>query len=212
MRNAAISATTRVERAETFCYPNRMPRLHIVGRPLTLLVALVALAACDRMRPAEVPHPLNGATRYLCCNLYYEKPEISDVAYQVGTKIPFGTRVRIERVRRDRAEITPEGHPTITVEYKYGEKTVPFETYLNYLLVEADPHRELRKVPAKRVTAIEQGLIEPGMTKAQVKMARGLPPFHRTPSLESPTWTYWNTRWNTIAVYFVGDKVERVVN
>jgi hypothetical protein len=189
-----------------------MPSLTF-SRSLVFVVGLAALAACDRIRPApEVPHPLNGATRYLCCNLYYEKTTVSDVAYQVGTKIPFGTRVRVERVRKDRIELTPEGHPTITIEYKYGEKTVPFDTYLSELLLESDPHRELRKVPAKRVAAIEQGRIEQGMTKAQVKMARGLPPFHRTPSLDSPTWTYWQTHWNTIAVYFAGDKVERVTD
>ena len=210
MRNAAICASNSVERRESFCYPNRMPALRPFSRLLVLVAALVTAAACDRMRPAEVPHPLNGAARFLCCNLYYEKPEISDVAYQVGTKIPFGTRVHIERVRKDRIEFTPEGHPTITLDYKYGDKTVPFETYLSHLLLESDPHRELRKVPAKRVTAIEQGLVEQGMTKAQVKMARGLPPFHRTPSLDSPTWTYWQTRWDTMAVYFAGDKVERV--
>jgi hypothetical protein len=176
-----------------------------------LVAALVLVAACDRIRPApDVPHPLNGATRYLCCNVYYEKTTISDVGYQVGTKIPFGTRVRVERVRKDRVEFTPEGHPTITLEYKYGDKTIPFETYLSELLLEHDPHRDLRKVPAKRVTSIEQGLVEQGMTKSQVKMARGLPPFHRTASLDSPTWTYWNTRWDTMAVSFVGDKVERV--
>jgi hypothetical protein len=183
------------------------------SRVLVLALALAAAAACDRMRPSpEVPNPLNGATRYLCCNLYYEKPTISDVAYQVGTKIPFGTRVHVEHVRKDRVEFTPEGHPTITVEYKYGDKAVPFDTYLSLLLVEDDPHRTLRKVPAKRLEAIEQGRIEPGMTKAQVKMARGIPPFHKTPSLDSPTWTYWQTRWDTMAVYFAGDKVERVAH
>jgi hypothetical protein len=187
-----------------------MPVLRPLSRLLVLVGALVAAAACDRMRPAEVPSPLNGAARYLCCNLYYEKPTISDVGYQVGMKIPFGTRVHIEHVRKDRIEFTPEGHPTITLEYKYGEKIVPFETYLAELLLESDPHRELRKVPAKRVAAIEQGLVEQGMTKPQVKMARGIPPFHRTPSPDSPTWTYWNTRWDTMAVYFAGDKVERV--
>jgi hypothetical protein len=175
------------------------------------VLAATALAACKGgLRSPEVPHPLNGATRYLCCNLYYEKTDVTDVAYQVGTKIPFGTRVRIERVRRNEVEFTPEGHPTITVAYKYGDKTMPFETYLDRLLPETDPRRELRKVPAKRVTAIEQGVVEQGMTKAQVKMARGLPPAHRTPSLESPTWTYWNTRWDTMVVYFNGEKVDRI--
>ena len=181
-----------------------------MGSWMAAALAVTALVACDRLRSPEVPNPMNGTTRYLCCNLYYDKTEVSDVAYQVGTKIPFGTRVHVERVRKDRVEFTPEGHPTITVEYKYGEKTTPFETYVERLLPETDPRRDLRKVPAKRVTAIEQGVVEQGMTKAQVKMARGLPPAHRTPSLESPTWTYWNTRWDTMVVYFNGDKVDRI--
>ena len=33
---------------------------------------------------------------------------------------------------------------------------------------------------------------------------------HRTPDLNSPTWTYWQNRWDTLVVYFVGDKVDRI--
>lgn len=173
------------------------------------LVALVVATAC---KGPEVASPLNGTTRFLCCNLYYEKPKINDTAYQVGTRIPFGTRVHIEHVRRDSVEFTPEGHPTITLVYKEGAKAVPFESYLDRLLVEKDPRGALRKVPAKRLDAIEKGRLEQGMTKEQVLMARGIPPAHRTPSLESPTWTYWQNRWDTIAVYFSGDRVERIAH
>ena len=52
--------------------------------------------------------------------------------------------------------------------------------------------------------------IQIGMSRSQVLMARGVPPPHRTPSLKDATWTYWQDHWNTIAVYFAGDKVERV--
>lgn len=174
--------------------------------PTLILAAALLGSAC---KGPEVAHPYTGTTRYLGCNLWYEKPKITDVAWQVGTKIPFGTRVRVDHVWRNAIEFTPEGHPPITLSYKYGDKAVPFDTYLGELLPDGDPRAKLRKVPAKRVQAIEQGLIEAGMTKDQVLMTRGIPPAHRTPSLDSPTWTYWQNRWDSLVVYFVGDKVDR---
>ena len=181
-----------------------------VLRVSTALVFVVAAGCKGGLRGPEVPHPLSGATRYLCCNLYYEKDKASDVWYQVGTKVPFGTRVHVERVRRDSIDITPEGHPTITLVYKHGDRAIPFDTYLERLLPESDPRRSLKKVPAKRVEVMERGAVEKGMSRDQVLMSRGIPPGHRTPDLASPTWTYWQNRWDTLVVYFVGDKVDRV--
>jgi hypothetical protein len=58
--------------------------------------------------------------------------------------------------------------------------------------------------------AIEQGTVEPGMTKADVIMALNYPPASRTPSLDAPEWHYWRTRWNEYVVAFDGDRVSRV--
>jgi hypothetical protein len=185
----------------------RRPKLSILAAGLG---AAITLAACNK--GPEVAHPFNGQTRYLCCNLYYDKDKTNDANWQAGTKVPFGTRVHIEHVRRGSIEFTPEGHPTITLVYKYGDKTTPFDTYLDQLFVDTDPHTKLRKVPAKRVEAIQNGQVEKGMTKEQVLMARGIPPGNRTPSLDSPTWTYWRNRWDALVVYFVGDKVERIAH
>jgi hypothetical protein len=176
-----------------------------------MLTALAVPACTGGLGPSpEIPHPLSGQTKRLCCNLYYEKAKVNDGAFQVGHKIPFGTRVRIERVRRDAVEFTPEGHPTITLAYRYGDRAVPFDAYLDRLFVDHDPRGRLRKVSAKRVDAIENGVVDIGMTKDQVLMARGIPPAHRTPSLESPTWMYWRTKRDTTVVYFVNERVERI--
>jgi hypothetical protein len=185
-----------------------MRRLDILHLSCAVLLALT-LAAC---RGPEVPHAMTGTTRYLCCNFYYERTKVNDAAWQVGTKVPLGTRVRIERVRRGSIDFTPEGYPTITLVYKYSARSLPFDAYLDRLFVEHDPRARLRKLSAKRVGVIENGIVEQGMTKDQVLMARGIPPAHRTPSLESPMWTYWRNKWDTMEVYFVNDKVERVVN
>ena len=177
---------------------------------VTLVVAAVLGAlAC---KGPEVASPLTGTSPYLCCNLWFEKPKLNDGTWQVGTKIPFGTRVHVEHVWTNAVQFTPEGFPTLTLSYKYGDKAVPFETYLNQLFVATDPRSKLKKVPAKRVQAIEQGLIEPGMTKDQVLMARGIPPAHRTPALQSSSWTYWTNHWDSSVVYFQGDKVDRVAH
>lgn len=203
------SPENRIERPGGFCYPRTMRRTDVLCVAGLLLATLTA-GCKGGMRGPEVAHPLTGTTRYLCCNLYYEKTKTTDVGYQIGTKVPFGTRVHVERVRRDSVELTPEGHPTITLLYKHGDRAVPFDTYLDRLLVENDPRGRLRKVAAKRVDAIERGAVEKGMTRDQVLMSRGIPPAHRTPDLESPTWTYWQNRWDTLVVYFVGDKVDRI--
>jgi hypothetical protein len=48
------------------------------------------------------------------------------------------------------------------------------------------------------------------MTRDQVLMSLGYPPAHRTPSLDSPQWTYWQNRWQSFVVDFNGDKVDAV--
>ena len=199
-----------------------------MGRRASIAVFVVVLATVG-CKPPPVPHPMNGQTRYTCCNMHYEGDAISDVNYQKGTLIPFGTRVQIVEVRSDRVKFIPTGHPPLTLILKYGKDAgLTMDQLLDQTFLEQDPHTKLARGAAPRgKTAkggkaapaadagrteklIEQGVVEPGMTKEQVLMAKGYPPKHRTPSLDSPMWTYWENRWVTSEVYFDGDKVSRV--
>ncbi len=171
------------------------------------LAAVVALgAACHG--PA-VPHPLVGQTRYLCCNLRYEKPEVTDNWYQVGGMIPLGTRVQIVEVRRDQVKFQPEGFPQITLTQKYGDKVLPFDQYLSRVFVERNPKLSFGKKKDRLELAVEQGRIEKGMTREQVAMAVGYPPANHTASLEAPDWHYWANRWKQYIVWFEHGRVER---
>jgi len=175
---------------------------------LTSALLVLVVAGC---RGPRVASPLAGTTRHLCCNLWYEKPKINDVGYEVGTRVPFGTRVQILEVFRSSVRFQPDGHPPIELAYKVNPKGgLPFETYLERLFVEQDPRAKLKRVPKKTLQGIEDGTVEPGMTRDQVLMAVGYPPAHMTPSLESSAWRYWRNRWTHYVVYFQGDKVERV--
>jgi hypothetical protein len=173
-----------------------------------------------------VQSALTGQTRYLCCNVRYEGPVITDNPYQVGTLIPVGTRVEIIEVRADRVKFRPEGHPEITLVEKFGRKELPFDQLMARMFVETDPRNRLapagrtrtrRKrnpepAPPTRLTLVEQGVVEPGMTRDEVIMTIGYPPAHRTPSLEQPEWHYWKNRWDQYTVVFEGDRVARVVD
>ncbi len=93
------------------------------------------------------------------------------------------------------------------------------DQYLELIFLREDPHAKLPKPGKDKKQAaaaertrklIEEGTVEPGMTKDEVVMALGYPPAHRTPSLSASMWTYWANRWATFEVYFDGDKVSRV--
>jgi len=172
-----------------------------------LVVAVGFASACQSPAP---PHPLTHQSRYLCCNLHYEHPKINDANYQVGAVVPFGTRVEILAVSRGSVEFRPDGHPAITLVYKYGAKSLPFDQYLDRLFVSQDPRAKLKKVSAKTVQLLQEGAVAPGMTRDQVLMAVGYPPAHQTPSLEVPSWRYWKNRWVQFVVFFDGDKVARL--
>jgi len=197
------------------------------ARRIALAVALAAAPLVAGCPGPKVESPLNGQVRYTCCNIRYEKPDISDVNYQQGAIIPYGTRVQIIEVRNNEVKFLPVGHPEMTLAYKHGRKVYPFEQYLDRIFLTDPPKLAAAPVAAskssksskKKTSApaaskfekqIEQGLVEPGMTKAQVLMALGYPPAHRTPSLEQPIWTYWRNRWDVFMVYFDGDKVDRL--
>src|SRR2546428_8442191 len=199
---------------------------------LRALVALGTLALASACKGPSVQHPITSQTRYLCCNMRYEKPEVSDANYLKGALIPFGTRVQILEVGRRSVKFQPAGHPPITLVLKYGDKVLTMDQYLDRLFLAEDPHGKLvrarddaaQRKPARKGERarspegssdrvgklIEQGVVDVGMTRDQVLMALGYPPAHRTPALDAPVWTYWQNRWATMQVYFDGDRVARV--
>ena len=188
-----------------------MPRAHLAA------AAAVALAvAC---KEPTVPHPLASQFRYICCNLHYEKPEITDANYLRGKLIPLGTRVQILEVRKDSVKFEAAGYPAITLAFKYGARNLTMDQYLDRIFLVDDPYARFPKLPPdgkqaaevdKTRRMIEDGTVSVGMTREQVLMAIGYPPADRTPALDAPTWKYWASRGDTFEIYFDGDQVSRV--
>lgn len=55
-----------------------------------------------------------------------------------------------------------------------------------------------------------QGGVTKGTSKKAVIVALGYPPKHKTSTIESDQWRYWNGRHGTFLVHFKDDKVTEV--
>ncbi len=183
-----------------------------------MAAVLVLVAGCGRPT-ARLPHPLVNQVRYLCCNLHYEKPEITDMNYLRGKVIPFGTRVEIREVGTHRVDFETAGHPRISLVLKQGAGELTMEQYLDRIFLVDDPYARFPKLAGDAKAAaeadrtrrmMEEGTVTVGMTREQVLTALGYPPAHRTPRLDAGVWTYWVAPDDTFEVFFDGDRVSRV--
>ena len=59
---------------------------------------------------------------------------------------------------------------------------------------------------------IKAGQLGEGMTRYQTLLARGYPPAHRTPSLQSDQWVYWSSRHQSDVVNFVDGRLVAAVD
>jgi outer membrane protein assembly factor BamE (lipoprotein component of BamABCDE complex) len=67
--------------------------------------------------------------------------------------------------------------------------------------------RECKTSKVKSLSAVDQegikqGVALKGMTREGVVLAMGIPPRHKTPSLDADSWKYWVNRFGTMQVKF----------
>jgi hypothetical protein len=181
-------------------------------KSLIAVVLLGTLAGCaGRSVSPDVLSEWQGKPLYTCCNIRYERPEITDANYHVGATLPFGSPVNVSRMS-DRSVTFTSGATTLTLDHSYGREQETGRQYFGKILVPEDPHVRFDTYGSKVQEAITDGRVEPGMTREQVLMSVGYPPTHRTSSLDSSTWVYWYNRWVTFNVEFDSNGiVSRVV-
>jgi hypothetical protein len=161
----------------------------------------VALAACHQPVSPEVLHQWQSQTLYTCCNIHYEKNDVSDANYTVGSTLPFGSQATVEKVTSDTLTFRAGG-TELTLGHSYGREQESSQQYFTKILVTADPRATFASWPKDVQSAISESRVEVGMTKPQVIMSLGYPPTHRTASTDLNTWVYWYNRWVTYEVIF----------
>jgi hypothetical protein len=180
-------------------------------RAIAIAVLGALLAACHPPVSPEVLHQWQSRTLYTCCNIHYERDEINDANYYVGSVLPFGTSAVAEKATSDSLTFRAGAIP-LTLIHAYGAQQESSQQYFSKILVETDPRATFAAFPKQVQDAITDSRVEVGMTRPQVIMSLGYPPTHRTASTDLNTWTYWYNRWVTYQVVFGADgKVSNLV-
>ena len=85
-------------------------------------------------------------------------------------------------------------------EYNEGRMGISMEEYTK--LIAATEKTPLDGFSQTDLKGIKEGKASVGMTKDAVRIALGYPAKHRTPSLQSNSWVYWQNRFKTMVVEF----------
>lgn len=178
---------------------------------LKIMPLVIALVACAPMQARQV-----GEDFHTRVNIWYEDVNnIPSTNYHSGDFIPANTKVTLMRITGSIIVIKDEYDTRYTIVHNKGYVHIPMEELFTRLF---------SKVPvmgagtvhdsfaASEKENIKKGSIEEGMSKDAVIMAYGYPPTHKTASLDSNQWQYWNARLTRKIVYFRDNKVHKIQN
>lgn len=122
----------------------------------------------------------------------------------VGQMLPAGTEVSRAWIAGGNIKfITAKDGVTYTMSYRsklYPSQTI--ETFKDRLFTPKTLEELTQGLTEQEISCIKNGTLVPGLSKRAVLIARGYPPGHQTPSVDSNTWFYWQSRFDKIAVYF----------
>jgi outer membrane protein assembly factor BamE (lipoprotein component of BamABCDE complex) len=158
---------------------------------MALLATTLLTMSCRQATPPPATLPtLQGRSLFTCCNLHYENEEITDANFWVGTLLPAGTPVSIDKVTDNEVTLSA-ADVRLKLTHEYGTKEESLDQYLAKVLVADDPKPRIATYPKAVRRAIEKAKVERGMTREQVLISLGYPATNRTPSLQGKEWTYW---------------------
>ncbi|PTY01252.1 hypothetical protein [Opitutus sp. ER46] len=148
---------------------------------------------------ANSPVPVAGQDYYLRHCIWYEDGESSGTNYARGTLVAINTKVKLLSLDGKNIVLQADG---MTVKVKnVPDYTKKDTAALAQRLLGAEPV-SFDGFDEATVAAIKAGKMKRGMTKEQVLMARGYPPAHKTPTLQSDRWMYWPSRFVIQTIVF----------
>ncbi len=167
----------------------------------SLLIAVLGLASFTTLADDKV--------YYTQHNIWLFKGQSATTNYAVDLLVPVNSKVRLDDEDSDELELTLlDGNVEFTVVNVEKHSKQPLATIKSRLL--GDAPVDLSKHSKLGQDAIKLGEIKPGMTKAEVLVARGYPPGVGTLNTDSDSWKFWQNKWNTILVQFQDGKVASI--
>ena len=162
---------------------------------------------------------VEGMKFYTRVNIWYENPaEILSTNYHMGAIVPLGTKVTITAVKNLPKKaiqfVADDKKLSFTIFFveKHSSAGISLMDIFHQYFVEKNPleGEDYTKLSPMEKEQIKKGAITKGMTKSAALMAYGYPPSHKTPSLNSDIWTYWDNRITKKIVVFQDDKITKI--
>lgn len=178
------------------------------------VLAVVALVTV--MPTGAAAEEAAGGQLYTTQNLWFEQANsLWCINYKAGTIIPAGTAVKdvavvkAETGARAGGLRVAIGFTTVEGGQRYlvnfAPKFHPGKAIEDYqaLLFSTKSLAELTAgMSEAEVEAIKAGKVVEGMSKAAVLVSYGVPPEHKTPSLDGNRWMYWTNRFTSKEICF----------
>ncbi len=137
----------------------------------------------------QVPEQSMIRTAY---NLWYTDPmEMDSANAQKGSMLPFGTAVKITKATEDEiCFMTPADGKQFRIVYDWNYRQQKIEDYIRELFTLKSSDEQGSGMNQLVFEKIRRGIVEKGMSRADVLLAYGPPCAFRTPVRESATWLY----------------------
>ena len=183
---------------------------HRAVSTLALASFAAALLFSSGAQAKESPLAAKGEKLYTKFSLFQEENAHRTTNYRVGVLVPINTEVKFVKSDSKNISVTTADGQELRIaniqEYSGEDIKGVFNRTFGKEKVDLSKFSKLEK------ENIEQGTVEPGMSKDAVVAALGYPPKHQTPSLTGNAWRYWRNRFKTFIVHFKDDKVASVQN
>lgn len=146
------------------------------------------------------------AQLYTAYNMFTQNRKVRAINFRVGSIIPAGTPITVEVIEPPLNASSLYDKPqiqfiTLTDKKKYTiefiERYHPGKTIYDYANLMFGVKTFEERTEGKRsdiIDAIRRSAVIEGMTKEEVLISYGYPAEHRTPSLLSNIWVYWENR------------------
>lgn len=175
-----------------------------------LLVSILGLFTFSACAMKQQPTEQMQGTLYTQVNMWTEKNQIIATNYQRGYMIPVNSEVVIVSYSSKEIKFKVVGQEQVISFVNIPKHTnLTIEQLFSKIFAKTKVNMASFSSTAKK--AIEAGNLKNGMTKAEVIVARGYPPFIGTPSLDSNIWKFWQNRFVTRDVQFKNGKVSKLV-
>ena len=162
---------------------------------------------------ARVTHGANAVDGFLCCNVYSDGQEISDLNAPSTERhrVPVGSPIHVTSVGKHKIKLDIENKKQVLMNDNSQGLSMP--EFIKRFVVSEDPNARIKTFPMNVQVAIADGRLIHGMTREQVLMSLGYPTYDDVPNLSSKTWLYWITDHAQFRVTFgADDRVADVEN